>query len=322
MLKEECDKIGCIMVIFLHCILSFLSVLLNAFGIYCLHKKTSRNRNQEVLLQNLSATEILKVSFDFVSLIVFHCCRKWYDHYFMYLDIAEVCFMTALYSAFMFICVERLLCIGLSTSYKQLITTKLVKTGVALSWLVACIPGVLMWMLRYRAEHHKAYYYVSLDAVVTLLIVATYSTFLYHFGVGRNRKEIISHRSGGNLSLRRMLTVSSAIFATFVLFNVIPDVVFACRKGDDAVYHLMALLWNVGYISDPLLYVFLNKRCRSMAYTYKEDLQRGLSECISSDRIFILRKGLDETARLLRIMTVRISFRRELEVEVDSDENP
>ena len=41
--------------------LSFISIMLNIIGVYCLHHRKRGNKNQQLLLQNLAIVEILKV---------------------------------------------------------------------------------------------------------------------------------------------------------------------------------------------------------------------------------------------------------------------
>ena len=43
--------------------LSFISIMLNIIGVYCLHHRKRGNKNQQLLLQNLAVVEILKVPF-------------------------------------------------------------------------------------------------------------------------------------------------------------------------------------------------------------------------------------------------------------------
>ena len=73
-----------------HSLISVTSIALNAFGFYCLHKQSGRNPNQEVLLQNLSLTEIVKVTYDLICLTVYHFHPSWYYSHFVYLDVIEV----------------------------------------------------------------------------------------------------------------------------------------------------------------------------------------------------------------------------------------
>ena len=291
-------KMWQVLIICFHSILSVLSLLLNSVGIYCLQKQTGLNHNQEILLQNLSASEIVKVSYDLISMVVYHCFTPWYDSYFVYLDIVEVCLMTALYFAFMQISAERLLCISLSTRYKQYVTVQFVKVGVCLSWMMSVIPGVVFWLRDYQCEKVKARYYVSLDIIITLIIVVTYSIFGYNLVFIRKRT-ICSH-VGGRPNHGRLIKVSTAIFITFILFNSIPDVVFAFWGEGDIVYHSMAFLWNIGYISDPLLYIFLNKRSRKMAAKKRRDVKKGLSVIFYNEMV-LLRKGAEDTGRVPNI---------------------
>ena len=110
--------------------LTVLSLLFNALGIHCLRKRQGGNKNQHLLLRNLAAVEITKTLYDYVPLTLYHFCHQWYRNHHMYFEIIqilEVNLMTILFSSYVFITLDRLLCATLKTRYKMLITKKLVQ---------------------------------------------------------------------------------------------------------------------------------------------------------------------------------------------------
>ena len=74
-----------------------------------------------------------------------------------------------------------------------------------------------------------------------------------------------------------MFVVSTVIVTTFIVFNVIPDFIFAF-VWSDTIYHMLAFLWCIGYICDPLVYIFLSKKCRNIALTALTNVRLDITE--------------------------------------------
>ena len=58
--------------------------------------------------------------------------------------------------------------------------------------------------------------------------------------------------------------IPSFIITTFIIFNAIPDFIFNFHYND-ATYHVTACLWTIGIVTDPIIYIFLNKKSRRIA---------------------------------------------------------
>ena len=71
-------------------VIHFLSVVTNIFGVYCLRKqrrkqKTShRVEGHSLLMQNLAAIEIVKMSYEIFPLATFHYYAHWYYYFYLY----------------------------------------------------------------------------------------------------------------------------------------------------------------------------------------------------------------------------------------------
>ena len=151
-----------------------LAVCFNGLGIFTFHKRTSGNKNQHLLLQNLATVEILKTTSDLVSLLLFYFYNNCYNVAKIFFMVIEINLMTLLYLSFVAVTVDRLLCVILEGRYRIHITSKNVKICVSVIWIATTFPGLILWAafpILYKA---KMCYYVIWDVVVVLVIVPTY----------------------------------------------------------------------------------------------------------------------------------------------------
>ena len=58
--------------------------------------------------------------------------------------------------------------------------------------------------------------------------------------------------------------VAFLLMFSFIVFNGIPDLVFALEQTDET-YHAVSVLWSLGYLLDPLIYIFTSKEMRKIA---------------------------------------------------------
>ena len=237
--------------------ISVFSLFFNLLGIFCLRKQKSGNKNQYVLLQNLALVEVVKTLFDYIPLVLYHFNHAWYVNHRTYLEVCEVGWMSVLFSAYMFITLDRLLCVTLKTRYKTLVTHKLIKKLLIASWLLASIPGLLGWSVWGTLEPIKWYYYITLEGFICVLMCATYFIIMVSF---RQRKRKLSSVAEG----LKFPTVPFLLMGSFVAFNVVPDVVFTFHQND-MTFHIVSFLWTSGYLIDPLLYIFPGQHMRTSA---------------------------------------------------------
>ena len=241
-------------------LLNSLSLVIHLFGIYCLQKQNGGNKNQRILLQNLSAVETLKIVNDYISMTSYYCYPEWYHEHIIYFDIFEIDILTILFSCFILITVERLVCIMFCLHYKSKVTVSLIKDTILATWFIGLTPGLFFWAI---SNHYssKVYYYLFFDVLVILLTIFTYLGILksYH----RTRGSI-SGRSSRRSNDAQLVRIPFIIVTTFVLCNAIPDVIFAAMESEET-YRLMILMWGFGFLMDPCVYIFMNKKTRSTA---------------------------------------------------------
>lgn len=290
-------------------ILMGLSVLLNAFGIYCLRKQSGGNTNQRLLLQNLSIIEITKILYDFISLGLFHTCKSCYKKYSVFLDIVEINFMTVLFVSVLLITIDRLCCVVLSTRYKRSVTEKLVKEILISTWLISFTSGLFMWAIVTSTEYVKIYYYMSFDIIIIVMTGIVYLTMIVLIQKRRNKFTRASEKRN-----MKMFLVPTLIVTSFILCNAIPDLILI-RHYNNVTYGVISYLWALGFVTDPLIYIFVGKRSRKVAKAFFVCFQRccGIQKkCVSKNNS--CKRGL--VVKYAKPHQIQDDLTREISVEV------
>ena len=69
----------------------------------------------------------------------------------------------------------------------------------------------------------------------------------------------------------RFYVVSLLIITTYTCFNAIPD--FAVHfYGESIDFLVVSFLWTVGYLADPIIYIFLNKKVKFAILVFANSL--------------------------------------------------
>ena len=62
----------------------------------------------------------------------------------------------------------------------------------------------------------------------------------------------------------KFFRVPLLILTAFLVCNCIPDMIFTFVDSE-VFYNIMVLMWGLGYLIDPCVYIFINKRTRKTA---------------------------------------------------------
>ena len=216
------------------------------------------NANQRILLQNLSAIEIVKIINDYVSMSLYYVNNGWYLRNAEFLDIIEANILTVFFCSVMLISAERVACVMLNLKYFTYVSKSLVQNTVFTTWIVGSTSGLFLWAT--GCKNIKVYYYLIFDILTILLIVFTYVCIL---GVYRTSKRTLSNGRSNSKNMK-IFRVPVLIITTFLLCNGIPDVVFAFDHSDGP-YRVMVVMWGLGFLLDPCIYIFLGKKTRKCA---------------------------------------------------------
>ena len=278
-------------------VFNFFSLAINTFGIYCLQVQRGGNINQRLLLQNLSAIEIIKIINDYVSFTSYFLYSEWYEVNMEYFDLAEMHLLTVFYFSLIFISMERLACIILNLRYKALVTNRFIRWAIIITWISAFLPGFIFWMIHCTSS--KDSYYLVFDILIPVITTASYAII----GIIYRRSRLTVIRGSRNPSKQlKVVQVPFLIVTMFVISNCVPDIIFAFYKTPDS-YNISIVMWSLGFITDPCVYIFINKRTRIAAgKTFERhgcyNTHYGIADIINSFRRRSIRlKGINSLSR-------------------------
>ena len=240
-------------------ILNFICIILNGFGIYCLHAQKGGNHNQRILLQNLSAIEMLKILNDYVSFTSYYIYQEWYKTNEPFFDLVEIYLQTILFFSLVVISTERLACIALNMRYRSLATKLLIKTIVISLWILSFPPALLFWIT--KSSNVKNHYYLFFDVLIVVLNIVA---FLVIWRVCRRSQQAVFDETRSPRNQLKIGLVSFLIVTSFVICNCIPDIINNFYHTELS-YNIVVVVWSLGFLSDPCVYIFLNKRTRETA---------------------------------------------------------
>ena len=264
------------------------TILLNSVGLHLLMKNCRYLRNHDLTIANLSIAEILTSLVYFTTTIMeihFTDFRIIYDRA---LNVVFYSVNLAWIFAMFLITLDRFFAINFPFRYKVKATgyrMRLVVIGLWTSSVVICI-------VLYFVETTKKYFmeqkfvWFTIDVIFVLTFVITYGTIYAKFQKSARRfasSSASNHvsndtanaasnptsnsasnpasnpasRRNPNLN-RKFLLIVGLIFMTYVLLVIIPEIIFSIIGLQD----IGLLLFQINYIIDPLIYVFVREDLR------------------------------------------------------------
>ena len=232
---------------------------------------------------NLSSMGIVTVIIQFAFLSVYYYNKGVFITYNTYFDIVEISIMTILYEAILLISTDRLACVLLKVRYKRYITEPLVKRVVVFSWIIGIVSGPIMIPLVVTDEYSKTYYFMTFDVLVLLLVLITYINITVVL-LGSDRRFPQRSKHGGRIIiLRKIFLIPSLVVTSFVLFNVVPDFVIL-KVNNDISHNIIACLWEISFISDPLIYIYFNEKSKQIAISSLKTMINCFLKCCNRRR--------------------------------------
>ena len=245
------------------------SAVMNAVGLYLLHKDGRRQTNQNVMLKFLSGCEfVLSVlSFlrwilvlrgssadDRICQIIVHIAHADYFNY-----IFVMIFMT----------LDRFIAVKYPLRYPIILSRRKAKMTLFSSAVICGAFGFISLFFDYARFHYVVNLYVFpfTSATAAICIVSTYTYILTKM---LRRRHLLASRD--NVSARRnkdelrLLKMVAIINATFMVFFLVPDMMFALWHSALANInrHVIYIIWYLGFLVDPITYIFMQKRLRDL----------------------------------------------------------
>ena len=244
-------------------IMVFISIILNIFGVYCLHKTKEVGKNQKIILTNLSASKMIALPM-FCSQIYYmflspQYIPKSYTMLSPYVDffiVSLILFGMALVSA------DRLLCVILCLKYKVYVTKSRLIKVVVLIWLLTFPLSLLAYFPPYYS-----YLLKFLGCCFLFLTVFTYSTIAYK--LKKRTRQFASAVNTANIErnpFRKHYVIPFIILISFMILGVIPFDLSLFMKHTKLLDLVRFPIISINYTVDPLIYLFLHQDVRKTAF--------------------------------------------------------
>ena len=263
-----------------------ISSLFHFFGIVLLSRMARAESNQKLLIISLSGTELLYSLQMSVSTILKMLNS---DKHVVFIIAYWILISTALAAnklMMLYLVMDRFADIYLHMRYPLIFTkTRVVKIVMALwmfSFVYSTVYSVLaIWENNFRnplgAEsnyvQNNNYLMLIIDTTITVIAATTYLYFYRKVSsiMKRDKSQEKQRNQGMNRSQHRKFLVPFLMVATYLVFNVTATGLFVVRRQSaslnrhtkDLLLDIGRNLTSVGYISDAVLYIFLQKGVRN-----------------------------------------------------------
>ena len=235
------------------------------------------NRNQRAIITALCACELAGASFTITSyLFEFYVSLLATD---IILCFENIFTMLNYYFIMILLTIDRLLVFYLNIRYasrfnfKKLL--KLIFSAVTVSFVTTVTILILIALRKRTWQQFESVIYImflSFDIPYILLAIVTYS---YIFIVYRRHLKLKKNIQGSNNKEHFKLLVPSLIIGTSLIFFILPDVLNVTYKynliiySNDLVTYVATILYRIGWIVDPLIYIFYSN-CKRKRKKHEE----------------------------------------------------
>lgn len=246
-----------------------LALIFNVLGIYLLKATRLGSSFQRNIIVSLSCCDILISSGTLIIITL-----QFFGHKLMTSRAAQVVWglREGVYhtwiSLFYLLTVDRFLGCNFPLRYRTWTYAKKCRIILGLSWGIAILLGPIFNILdpmQVRVYSNR-YLWPIYDGIFLFLFMVTYVSVFY-----RKKQSIQNlHRTSSGPGNQRFFALTLAMLTAFILFETIPTIVSAAiamesLKTRDVFQHIFELCWNINYLVDPFIYIFLMPRVRNTA---------------------------------------------------------
>ncbi len=241
------------------------SISLNLLGLYLL-VATKPLTNSKILLINLTVSEIIV---SVTGLI----------HNFAYLFLDSVVFSvvvdvnaamwTFYYFAMFLLTIDRFIAVKYLLRYRLVLTKKLLIRLILAAWILALILAItICFSNKIFMASFREYMWIVFDCIGVTLSIFVYG-FIYFKSSARkfenNPQEINANRRRRLMFKRnrKLIKMVALIILSWIFFLLVPSITFMCfHLGSETVYMGFTIVWFMGLVVDPLIYIFLQDDLR------------------------------------------------------------
>ncbi|XP_057310525.1 uncharacterized protein LOC130648491 [Hydractinia symbiolongicarpus] len=244
-------------------ILRIIPMFISLLGIYCLYQQKRRRDNQKLFLYALSTVEIIMggfwITLRSLTLIVSSSTsvRRIIIAFYGSVNITFYLIMIC-------ITLDRLACVVLHIKYNYYITSTVVKKVIFICWIVgfACAIPLLATNEALSSKIIYVYGFTIADGIFVFTAVVTYTAIMLLL---KHHRKTVEKMQNKNKNFRKQHLIPCLIVASFILFYCIPDTILTVKDKSENLLQIVTIFWSFGFISDPVIYIFLHKESRNIA---------------------------------------------------------
>ena len=248
--------------------LYLLSIMLHSIGIFLLLTLKHR-RNQDIIIMNLSIAEISMSLCDFSQNIL----SRYHNVSAFHIKVLTITqcslFVVPSFLIMIVLTVDRFLEVYLNIKYHTYVHKFKVKVSLSICWCAGMSIAILLLTLKFRSINSAAiifkFIFPSVEGMFLLVALVCY---IYIFNKFKEMKKTPTVPS----IVRKKLECARIfppflIILTFGMFVVAPDTVnlylfYISEKGTNFHANILLLFYVLGFISDAVIYIFLQKSMR------------------------------------------------------------
>lgn len=240
-----------------------ISLLCNLLGIYLLKQQKPQHRtNQRLIMISMSLAGAISACVDIVSTLgyIFGLSE----------DALSVCLYLSAgmavtyYSILLILTWDRLLACVFLLRYRSFVTAKKVSVALLIAWILGGIAAIQFFFIGTAIFYSRwnKYVYLIMDGIVLLTV---FTTYIYIVRIITTKRRPANSNPIRNL--KKTIVVTSIIVFTFILLVAVPDALYVYRFSifkikSEMVEGIVTICWQINYIIDPFVYIFLQKDIR------------------------------------------------------------
>ena len=256
-------------------LVSAAAMIANTYGIILLRKFRSRQQNNQVfLLLSISVADLaLAACWLYDSILCMNGIPLLSRLRLTMRAIRIGTYLTWFAIMYIFV-VDRFLGINFPLQHQQLKTHQRMRLAVTVAWVFGGLNGItycLIDMSKVRIIF-DAYIWITLDVIYLILITITYaSIFFAAYRTKTTQNNAIPRDTTSNK--RQFFKIITIILLAFILLETIPTIFYSVLAfvaphgiGYQILSDTVQPLYAANLLADPLIYIFLQPRVKTLLY--------------------------------------------------------
>ncbi len=243
----------------------FISILLNCLGVYLL-ASTKPITNNNTILISLATSEITVA----VIKTIYNFMRGFSgEHQILLMNKFMALVWLLYYFAMCVLPIDRLIGIMFPLKYRVMVTRRRLLWAILAEWFVTLLLSISFFFSDSWFNFFWTQMWVPLDVTCVCLCMVAYglifNRILARKRMGNSQQAINVTRRQRFLANRnrKFIKIVAFIILSFIFLILIPDIIFQLYPaGNQVVFESVNIIWPIGLVVDPVIYVFLQDDLR------------------------------------------------------------